>query len=249
LTEAKLHLKVEHSADDLLIATLLTAARQYCEGFQGRCYMATTYQLKMCDWPADIFELPSAPLWSIGSITYVDTASATQTLSTSVYSVDTTSEPGKIYLAYGQNWPSTRGEHQDITINYNAGYSSDFTANATTDVCTCAGRVFTSGQRVRLRNADGALPTGLAEATDYYVRDVSGNTFKLAATSGGTAIDITGAGTGTHYVGLVPEYIIAAIKLLLGHLYENREATTEKSFSELPLAVKNLLWMNRIVSI
>jgi hypothetical protein len=42
------------------------------------------------------------------------------------------------------------------------------------------------------------LPAGLAVDTLYYIRDATANTFKLAATSGGDAIDITGTGTGTH---------------------------------------------------
>jgi hypothetical protein len=42
-------------------------------------------------------------------------------------------------------------------------------------------------------NAAG-LPTGLSEGTIYYVRDATTDTFKLALTSGGSAIDITAVG-------------------------------------------------------
>ena len=44
----------------------------------------------------------------------------------------------------------------------------------------------------------------------------------------------------------VPCDTIAAIKLLLGHLYEHREAVTIGTVNELPLAVKSLLWMDRV---
>ena len=48
----------------------------------------------------------------------------------------------------------------------------------------------------------GTLPAGLALATDYYVIKLSADTFSLATTLAnalaGTAIDITGNGTGTH---------------------------------------------------
>jgi hypothetical protein len=53
------------------------------------------------------------------------------------------------------------------------------------------------GQAVRLTTTD-TLPGGLSLNTTYWVRDSSTNTFKLAATSGGSAIDITSAGVGTH---------------------------------------------------
>jgi len=45
----------------------------------------------------------------------------------------------------------------------------------------------------------GVLPTGITAGTVYYVRDKTTDTFKIAATAGGSAIDITGAGTVPNY--------------------------------------------------
>lgn len=45
----------------------------------------------------------------------------------------------------------------------------------------------------------------------------------------------------------VPEHIRLAIKLLVGHWYENREATDSRKHDEVPLAVKALLGLKRIV--
>jgi uncharacterized phiE125 gp8 family phage protein len=39
----------------------------------------------------------------------------------------------------------------------------------------------------------------------------------------------------------LPKQLRAAILLLLGHLYENREATVEKSLAEIPFGVETLL--------
>lgn len=62
---------------------------------------------------------------------------------------------------------------------------------------------FANNQRVQVWTSS-ALPGGLSEATDYYVRDVDQVTgkFKLSATLGGTAVNLTDSGTGTHQVGL-----------------------------------------------
>ena len=47
---------------------------------------------------------------------------------------------------------------------------------------------------------DGALPTGLAIDTVYYVVEtVAANTFSLALTKGGTAITTSGSQSGIHY--------------------------------------------------
>jgi uncharacterized phiE125 gp8 family phage protein len=43
----------------------------------------------------------------------------------------------------------------------------------------------------------------------------------------------------------VPSMVKHAIKLIVGHLYENRENIVEKSLSEIPMGVKSLLDMNR----
>jgi hypothetical protein len=45
-----------------------------------------------------------------------------------------------------------------------------------------------------------ALPTGLSAGTIYYVKNVSGFTFNLAATPTGVAINTTGTQSGTHYI-------------------------------------------------
>ena len=48
--------------------------------------------------------------------------------------------------------------------------------------------------------SSGTPPDPLVSGTDYYIRDSSGTSFKLAATLGGTAIDITDTGAGSQYL-------------------------------------------------
>lgn len=62
------------------------------------------------------------------------------------------------------------------------------------DMFTAPGHTFINGQSVVVGKTLGALPTGVIDGGVYFVRDVSGDTFKLAANSGGAAIDLTGAG-------------------------------------------------------
>jgi len=52
-------------------------------------------------------------------------------------------------------------------------------------------------QIITVSNTGGALPTGITVGEEYYVRDKTTNTFKLALSSGGTAIAYTDAGSGT----------------------------------------------------
>lgn len=72
----------------------------------------------------EAFELPMTNLISVESIAYVDDDGATQTLATSVYGADTYRNPGLVYLKYDQEWPTTRDEHNAVTITYKAGFAN-----------------------------------------------------------------------------------------------------------------------------
>lgn len=84
------------------------------------------------------------------------------------------------------------------------GDGTTFTADAGTDLLTLTTIAEVSdGDRVLLTTTD-TLPDPLATGTEYYVRDLSGSTIKLATSAGGTAIDLTDAGTGTHTITRQP---------------------------------------------
>lgn len=83
------------------------------------------------------------------------------------------------------------------------GSTKNFTVDAGTDVVTSSAHGKDTGfGPVRLTNSGGALPAGLAGATDYWIIRLTDDTLQFATSKAnalaGTAVDITGAGTGTH---------------------------------------------------
>lgn len=127
LTEAKAHLNVTGTGDDALIGGLITAARELAEGFTRRAFVEQTIELKMDSFPANNYpiELPRPPLISISSITYLDADGTLRTMTaTTEYLVNTHSQPGRVYLAYDQSWPTTRTLENAVTITFKAGYGS-----------------------------------------------------------------------------------------------------------------------------
>lgn len=126
LEETKLHLRVEHSADDTLINTLIQAAREVAEDLTWRAVVTQTITLVLDGFPSDgIIELPRPPLIQVDSVQYVDTNGETQTLTAdSDYQVDAYSEPARIVPAYNQTWPSTRPIANAVTVVYQAGYGA-----------------------------------------------------------------------------------------------------------------------------
>lgn len=71
------------------------------------------------------------------------------------------------------------------------------TSAAVSDVITATGHDYSDGDVIQFAT-DTTLPAPLVAGTNYYARDVSGGTFKVSATRGGAAIDITDTGTGNH---------------------------------------------------
>jgi hypothetical protein len=69
-----------------------------------------------------------------------------------------------------------------------------FTGESTDDVVTCVAHGFSDTDTVVVFGA--SLPGGYTAGTVYFVRDATTDTFKLAATSGGTAITISSDGAG-----------------------------------------------------
>lgn len=70
-----------------------------------------------------------------------------------------------------------------------------FTASSATDILTCSGHGLSDWDMVLF--VPGDLPSPLASGKIYYVRDSTTNTFKVAATFGGGAVNLTTNGTGT----------------------------------------------------
>jgi uncharacterized phiE125 gp8 family phage protein len=251
LSEMKGHLKQDLviTEDDALIVADIIAARNLAEFRTGentspwRCkaILATTFDQFFDGFYGTRIVLSRVPLISVTSITYVDTDGVTQTLSTSYYTPDTVK--GKIDLAYGQTWPSTRCQPNAVTVRFVAGMVATFTADATTDTPTFQGRTFATDDRIRLMNSGGQLPGGLVANTDYFIRSDG----KLALTSGGSGIDITNVGSGTHFAALDLsgfESLRAAIKLIAAVYYRERQGVVMDRGSSpevLPMGVDALI--------
>lgn len=77
-------------------------------------------------------------------------------------------------------------------------------SNASPGVVTWTAHGLSDGDAVVL-STTGTLPTGLTAGTTYYVTGSTTNSFSLAATSGGTAINTTGAGSGIHTATAIAE--------------------------------------------
>lgn len=124
--QAKEHLRLESTADDVYVNALIVAARQYIEKILWRGLVEQTWELVQEQFPCDDFiTLPKGNLLSLVSAQYLDVDGNLQTLSSSVYELDTKSVPGKMRLKYQQAWPLIRERWNAVQLQYKVGFGTD----------------------------------------------------------------------------------------------------------------------------
>lgn len=125
VTGVKDHSRISITADDALLATYITAARQYVETRLSTALITQTWILYRDYFPGSEFRLPRAPLQSVTSIKYTDEDGTESTYDSSNYQVDAVSKPGRVALASSASWPSvTLREMNGFYVTYVAGYGS-----------------------------------------------------------------------------------------------------------------------------
>lgn len=126
LAELKLHLRLgADTTEDTYLAGLITAAREYVENVTRRALITQTWDYWLDEFPpGDYFELPFGNLQSVSSLKYKDSDATETTMTvTTDYLVDINSEPGRIWLPYGETWPSfTAYPYKPITARFICGY-------------------------------------------------------------------------------------------------------------------------------
>ena len=122
LADAKLHLRVDSDADDSLITSLITAARQQAEHRTGRRIGLQTWARSYDAFPGWSLLLPDPPVTEIVSIQYEDTAGILRTMPAEDYRLRPLSEPAAVLPV--KAWPVAIAEPGAVTVTYRCGLAA-----------------------------------------------------------------------------------------------------------------------------
>lgn len=262
VSDVRQHLKQDITDDDNLIALYLGAAVEFAQMQTQRQLVAARYQYVLDGFPgpslmgvpigqafgipAHAIQIPRTPLIQVVSIQYTAMDGSTQTMPTTDYTVDHSCDPPRITPVFGKIWPIPLPQIGSVRVTFDAGYMAAFTADATANTITVKGwRDLVVGETVRLSNSGGALPAPLAAKTDYFIQSAPGaGVYTLAASSGGSVIDLTTAGTGVNFLGQtginnspgeLPDGIKSWMLLRCDSLYSHRGETANTRGQIVPL--------------
>lgn len=130
LAEAKSQLRVDTTAEDAYITTLIKVAREWVEEYLDRSLVYTQWQVKADRWPVE-FELPRPPAATAGThtavvLTYESIDGTTKTVPAADYRVDRDATPAVVRNLYTGTWPSdVLFDANAITLTFWAGYGPD----------------------------------------------------------------------------------------------------------------------------
>jgi uncharacterized phiE125 gp8 family phage protein len=128
VSEAKAHLRIDTSSEDVLISSLILTSRLHVEAALGLALINQTWMLVLDDWPADgHVEIPIAPLQAVSAVRVKNAAGATSLVPATSYLVDIASKPPR--LVWNNTSPITPGRtvggiEIDLSVGFGASAAS-----------------------------------------------------------------------------------------------------------------------------
>lgn len=129
-TTAKLHCKIDTTADDALVTTWIADARRMVELLTGRALITQTHVARYDSVPSDGAPLlvPRAPVQSVTSVVTYNVSNVAATFAAASYLADLYSDPVRLALNDGYDWPSDLRAINALEVTYVAGYGLAGTA-------------------------------------------------------------------------------------------------------------------------
>lgn len=241
LNGVKNFLKVDSTADDTLILSLIAAARQSVERYCSIGLLTQTITEYFDYFPkGDVIELSVYPLRSVTSVKYTD-ASAQKTLSTDVYGVDASAIPAYVYLKENQVWPEVKTQRAVIEVIYTVGFDSAATSGGSSYLFM---QEFLSqaGDDLVITENNGVLPSTDQDAmVKVYQNGQRLLTSQYTIAGSTITIDVLTHISGANYqvdfiadpyndgvTNSVPEPLKQAMLLIIAEWYNNRQDSARR---------------------
>ena len=145
-------------ADDTQISAMCLAAQAMADRYANVSTFTQILELALDAFPDGPIKLDRGPVQSITSVKYIDLNGTEQTLSNTLYALDSYSTPQWLTEAYDTEWPDTLGTVNAVKVRYMTGPSTlDPAARAA--ILLIVGHLYAHRESVDLNNL-ATLPMG-----------------------------------------------------------------------------------------
>jgi Phage gp6-like head-tail connector protein len=272
LAQMKVYLRLDagDTSDDVLISSLISAAREWCEAFCERAFIFQVKRLLMDFFPGYVdfkmagqrvsspfvsgsnavlvgiryaVALPWPLVREVVDFIYQDQNGDPQTMIAGTDFVqDLDSQPARLTPLFGEMWPVARVVANAVQIDYLTGYFGSINVSMTNGSAVLTATL--NGQQFPFLPRDvGAaisIPAALAGSPATAL-----NTTIASVDDDGNATLAAGAtnttGAQTTTFGVLPQSIVAAIYLLTSLMYDKRQPID----GDVPEGVKMMLYPYR----
>jgi hypothetical protein len=211
LAEAKLHLRIDSSDDDDLISALITTARKWAEDYCDRTFVESRYTMMLDSFYGAIGSPVQFGLKADGNNIEGRQGTVPQ------LDIEFPRPPAS---------PTLDGGSVPVAIRYTPTAGSSLTV------------LSTSLYRVDYDSTPGVVRPLYGGTWPSHLVDQNAVEVKWAA---GPTSYWTNSGDGLRSATQNVAAVKSAIKMVVGHLWSNRDASTETALSEVPFGVKAML--------
>lgn len=268
LAQAYGYLRETPGADDLLVGSLITAARRWCEVYTQRRFITQTVRLLMDFFPGTVdmrlagarvsspfvsgsnavlvgiryaILLPYPPVSSIAQFVYQDAnGNPQQLIPATNYIQDLASQPARLTPLFGQMWPVARVVVNAVFVDYICGYGGPLTGNG---VSIAASSAVTSGYA--FLPTDAGRPLIINGAGKPPAQGQPGGplctTILSVDGSGNATLAIAATTTVTNAQGYLGEPVPNMINIAILLLVSNWYERRLPDDTDIPMAVKSIL--------
>lgn len=122
LAETKAHLRIDGSAEDDLISSLIRTAREHLERETGLALLTSTFRLYLDDWPPSrVIQIAKGPVQTIEAVTVYDADGLPGDVDASGFVLDGGARPARLVLPLQ---PVPGQAINGIEIDFTAGFGA-----------------------------------------------------------------------------------------------------------------------------
>jgi uncharacterized phiE125 gp8 family phage protein len=125
LAEAKAHLRIDGTAEDTLIGSLVVTSRLHIEAALGLALITQSWSHFIDVWPrGSELALPLRPVQAVTAVQLYGENESVETLAPETYFLDGAASPARLVRRGGLAWPKPRRIANSIEIAFTAGFGS-----------------------------------------------------------------------------------------------------------------------------